>query len=110
MNDFEVQILPRAEQDIERNALWWAENHDYEQAHKWFHTVREQILKLRHMPESHGLSEESPDFPYELRDKLIGLGSRPAYRAVFTIEDNTVFVLAVLRSSQDTLLPDDVDF
>ena len=47
----------------------------------------------------------------ELRDKLVGLGSRPSYRAVFTIRDDTVHVLTVRRGSQEPLhsvdLPDD---
>lgn len=110
MNEFSVVILPKAEEDIERNARWWAENHDVDQAVKWFFAVRDQILSLKQQPESHGLSAENFDFPYDIRDKLIGLGARPSYRAVFTIRDETVYVLAVLRSSQDVLHPDDVDF
>ena len=104
-----VKILPRAEEDIERNARWWAEHHDVNQAVTWFHAVREQILSLDQFPDSNGLSAENDDFPYEIRDKLIGLGSRPSYRAVFTIRDDTVFVLAVLRGAQDYIRPDDVE-
>jgi plasmid stabilization system protein ParE len=110
MKEFDVVILPKAEEDIERNARWWAENRDVDQAVKWFFTVRDQISSLKHQPESHGLSAENSDFPYEIRDRLIGLGSRPSYRAVLTIRDETVFVLAVLRSSQDVLRTGDVDF
>lgn len=60
------------------------------------------------MPESHGLSLENDDFSNEIRDRLIGIGSRPSYRAVFTIRDETVSVLAVLRTSQDGIRTTDV--
>jgi hypothetical protein len=48
-------------------------------------------------------------FPFEIRDKLVGLGSRPGFRAVFTIKDDTVYVLTVRRLAQDVIRPDDVD-
>ncbi|GAB4154194.1 MAG: hypothetical protein Tsb009_30760 [Planctomycetaceae bacterium] len=53
---------------------------------------------------------ENGEFPYEIRDKLIGLGSRPGFRAVFTIRDATVYILAVRRASQASLHPTEVDF
>jgi len=109
MKEFSVTILPRAEADIERNARWWAEHHDADQAVKWFYAARQQILSLKQMPESNGLSAENAEFPYEIRDKLIGLGSRRSYRAIFTIRDDEVLVLAVLRSAQDSLSPSDVE-
>jgi hypothetical protein len=32
MKKYAVKILPRAEEDIERNARWWAEHHSFGQA------------------------------------------------------------------------------
>lgn len=109
MKEYRVEILPRAEEDLRRNSRWWAENHDAAQAVTWFRAVREQILGLKHFPESHGLSAENEKFPFEIRDRLIGSGSRPSYRAVFTIRDEKVLVLAVLRASEDALSPNDID-
>ncbi len=106
---YSVEILPRAEADIERNAQWWADQHNVDQAVKWFIAVRSQILSLDQFPESHSLSYENDEFPYEIREKLVGLGSRPGYRAVFTIRDGTVFVVAVLAAEQNRLRPDDVE-
>lgn len=106
---FRVIILPRAEVDIEANARWWAENHSIEQAARWIDAMHEQLKSLAEFPESHGLSAETSEFPYEIRDKLLGLGSRPSYRAVFTISEGAVFVLTVRRASQDVLRPEEVD-
>ena len=99
-----VKILPRAEADIERNAQWRADHHSVDQAVKWFLAVRSQILSLDEFSESHSLSYENDEFPHEIREKLVGLGSRPSYRAIFTIRDGTVLVVALLAAEQDRLL------
>ena len=52
---------------------------------------------------------ENDEFPYEIRDKLVGLGSRRRYRAVFTVKEAEVFVLAVRACEEDRLTPDDVE-
>lgn len=44
------------------------------------------------------------------RYKLVGLGSRPRYRAVFTVQDDQVFVLVVRAAEEDRLTTDDIDF
>lgn len=104
-----VIVLPQARGDIDRNADWWAKHHSVEQALNWSDTIYDQIEMLADLPESHALSAENGDFPYEIRDKLLGLGSRPSYRGVFTIQDDTVFVLTVRRSAQGMVRPSDVD-
>ena len=106
---FRVIILPQAHRDIDRNADWWAENHSVEQALRWSDVVYDQIETLAEFPESHGLSAENDEFPYEIRDKLIGLGSHPSYRAIFTIKGDTVFVLTVRRGAQGEFRPSDIE-
>lgn len=110
MTTFHVIVSDKAIDDIERNAQWWAENHSPEEALRWYELAFAKIYSLDKMPTRHGLSRENADFPYEIRDLLFGLGPRPSYRAVFTIVENTVHVLTVQRSSQDTLRPADIAF
>lgn len=107
---FRVTISTQTHGDIDRNADWWADNHSLEQALRWSEAVYDQIEALCEFPESHSLSAESDEFPYEIRDKLVGLGSRPGYRAVYTIKDDEVFVLTLRAAEQDRLTPDDVAF
>lgn len=109
MKTFRVVLLPRAEADIEANAQWWAAHHSLEQAIRWFEAIHEQLQSLAILPESNGLSAEAADFQYEIRDKLLGFGSRPSYRAVFTIKDDAVYVLTVRRGAQDVIRPNDLD-
>jgi len=92
---FRVVVLPQARRDIDRNATWWAEHHSVEQALLWSEKVYDQLESLSDYPESHGLSAENGEFPYVIRDKFVGLGPRPNYRAVFTIKGESVNVLAV---------------
>lgn len=108
---YRVRLTPLARRDIERNAAWWAHEHSVEQAERWFHAIHEQLRTLAQFPERHALSAENDEFSIEIRDKLIGLGSRPSYRAVFTIRDDAVHVLTVRRRAQEPLhsvdLPED---
>lgn len=107
---FRVIVDDRAIDDVERNALWWAENHSPEEALRWYELAFSAIYSLDTMPTRHGLSRENADFLYEIRDLLFGFGPHPSYRAVFTIHEDTVHVLAVHRSSQDTVHPADIAF
>jgi plasmid stabilization system protein ParE len=106
---FRVTVLPQARRDIDRNAEWWSDHHSLDEALRWSDAIYDQLATLALHPEICGLSAENDDFPYEIRDKLVGLGSRPSYRAVFTIQADVVYVLTVQRSAQDAIRPGDVD-
>ncbi len=105
---FDVVIYQQAHAALERNALWWAENHSPEQAMQWQQAIYRQIGELRTMPERHGLARENDEFPFELRQQLLGTGNRPTYRAVFAITESTVHVLDFLAAEQDDIQPGDL--
>lgn len=90
--------------------MWWAQHHSHDQAIKWRDAIYEQLESLCAMPESHSLAAQNPDVAYELREKLVGLGKRPSYRAIFTIDEPTVYVLAVHRATQDVVQSDELHF
>lgn len=103
-----TRLQPEAEEEILRNLLWWATNHSTEGTLEWQLVVQRQIRQLALNPENYPLSIENEVFPYEIRDALIGEGKRGSYRAVFTVYDDTIVVLRVLRASQGQLRPVDV--
>lgn len=105
---FQVVILPSAVRDIDRNAAWWAEHHSVEQAVRWLDAVYARLEMLSASPESHGFSAENAEFPYPIRETLVGLGTRPSHRAIFTIQGETVYVLSVRHGAQDSIRPDDL--
>lgn len=83
---YRVVIHDMAEEDIRRNARWWAQNHSAVEAEKWFHFAFDSLETLADFPESHPLAPENDKFSFELRELLFGMGSRPGYRAVFGIQ------------------------
>jgi len=107
---YRVTIHPDALEDIRRNAQWWADHHSTEQALRWYENALTSLYGLKHLPESNGFSRENDDFPYEIRDLLFGLGSRPSYRAIFTMQGDVVHVLTVQRGAQDSVRSEDIAF
>ena len=106
--NFQLEIAEEAHEDITRNAVWWAEHRSHEQAIRWRESIYDQLELLKELPERHALADENPAFPYDLREKLVGLGNQRGYRALFTIHEQTIFVLAIHRAAQDVVGPDDL--
>ena len=100
-------ITERAHQDIERNAVWWAQNHSLDQAVLWQATVYDQLESILLMPESYPLVREADAIGEPLRQRIVGLG-RGGYRAVFRITGDAVQVLTIRRGAQSDLSPIDV--
>lgn len=69
--------------------------------------MHDQLHTLKDFPQSNPLSAENGEFPYEIRDKLLGLGSRPTHRAIFTIKGNEVHVLTIRSAAQDIVTPEE---
>jgi plasmid stabilization system protein ParE len=106
---YRLVIYNEAHDDIFRNADWWAINHSLEQAIVWQDAIYSQLEALKEMPERRPLAAENPYFSFDVREALIGLGSRPRYRAIFTIQNDAVHVLTVLDAAQDQLQPGDLE-
>jgi plasmid stabilization system protein ParE len=103
-----LNVTAKARDDITRNASWWAEHHSLDEALRWYDAIYEQLDTLLQFPERHAVAPENDQFEYEIREKPVGVGSQPTHRAIFTIVDSEVRVLAVRRGSQDALHPEDL--
>lgn len=106
--NFNVIVLPQAIDDIARNADWWAENHSLEQAREWAVAMRGKLESLRTMPERFAVAPENSKCSVEIREQPLGIGARKTYRAVFTIREQSVYVLAVRAGEQASLDPGEV--
>lgn len=106
---FRVFVTKRAKADIDRNAAWWANHHSVEQAVAWVVAIENQLKTLAEMPRRFSVATENDHFKYELRQQPIGLGSTKTYRALFTIVDDEVRVLAIRAAEQEEIQPTDVD-
>jgi len=101
-----LEITERACSDIERNAIWWAQNHSLDQAVSWQTAVYDQLEGILLMPESYPLISEAHSIGEPLRQKAVGLG-RGGYRAVFRITKEAVQVLTIRRGAEADLTPRD---
>ena len=104
---YRVLVSDKAIDDVIRNSEWWVRHHSQEEAAWWETAIFAKIYSLGTFPESHSLAHENPDFPYELREALFGLGSRPGYRILFTVDGASVNVLTVKAGEEDWLSPDE---
>lgn len=103
-----VLVSARAALDIQRNAEWWAAHHSPVQAAEWFYCVYDQLEAIGSSPLGYGLSAENGLFPFEVRDALVGLGSRKSYRAIFGVHEDHLTVYRVLRAAEGTIDADDL--
>jgi plasmid stabilization system protein ParE len=103
-----VVFTQQAARELEAIAEWWAERRSVQQAARWYEGFSSKIEALCDDPDRLPLADESPDFPYELRELHFGLGSRPTHRAVYTIVSEFVVVLTIRHVAQRAIGPDDI--
>ncbi len=102
MKRYEVVITPFAAGNVREAHEWLVvENPAY--AAKWLDGIRDKIIGLETLPESHAVAPESEAFDCEIRQLL--LGRRNPWRIFFTIEGPTVQVLHVRHGSRDYWRP-----
>lgn len=110
-----LRITRQAIEDIDANKSWWEQNRSVEQANEWEEAVFQEIGTLADHASICPPSRENgrKGIAYPLQDKRVGLRKTYTHRAVFTIKDDTVFVLAVRSTRQRDLeaddLPEDLD-
>lgn len=102
MKRYDVIITPCAAENINEAYAWLsARNPRY--AERWLDGIRNAILSLDTLPESHALAPENDAFEDEIRHLLVGRGT--PWRVFFTIEGATVHVLHVRYGGRDAWRP-----
>ena len=102
MRRYRVVITPFAGENI-REAHEWIEAENPVYAAKWLSGIRDKILELETLPESHAIAPESESFDCQIRQVLFGRGT--PWRILFTIEGSTVRVLHVSHGARDYWRP-----
>lgn len=102
MQRYDVIVTPFAAANI-RDAHAWlsAKNPDY--ADRWLATVRAKILSLDTLPEVHPVAAESEAFDAEIRQLLVGRGTR--WKVFYTVQGATVHVLHIRHGARDAWRP-----
>ncbi|MBF0356696.1 MAG: type II toxin-antitoxin system RelE/ParE family toxin [Alphaproteobacteria bacterium] len=102
MRRYRVIITPFAADNI-RQAHDWLVTENPPYAEKWLADIREKILGLESLPESHALAPESEAFDCDIRQALFR--RKTPWRIFFTINGASVQVLHVRHGSRDYWLP-----
>lgn len=108
---YQVSLTSKCEQDIAGDVLWWSENRSAHQALAWLEGLLEILATLREKPARLPVFCEQSlyDWQYTYRRILFGLGAKPTHRAIYRIEGQTVYVVAVRHLSRDEVGPKDIE-
>ncbi|MCY4453912.1 MAG: type II toxin-antitoxin system RelE/ParE family toxin [Immundisolibacterales bacterium] len=102
MRRYRVIVTPSAQDDIREAHKWIAaENPGY--ARTSLDGLREKILGLETLPESHALAPESGAFDRDIRQLLYGRGT--PWRIFLAIDGSTVQVLHARHGRRDYWRP-----
>jgi plasmid stabilization system protein ParE len=104
---FQVEITAPAEEQIEKAYLWYR-NHDAAFADQWFRGLMNAVATLQESPRRCALALEHKLFPEEVRQLLYGRG-KAAFRVLFTVRGDIVYILLVRHASQSPLTLDDLE-
>ena len=102
---YNVIVSDPAEWDIESAAKWWTLNRSPREAVRWYDAIIDSIGSLAENPDRFSLARENERFPFEMRALHFGLRSHPTHRVLFTIQDDSVLVLAVRHVAQKDVEP-----
>jgi plasmid stabilization system protein ParE len=104
---FQVEITPIAEAQIEQAYRWYRERNP-EFADRWFRGLMNTIATLQEKPQRCALAVEHEIFPEEVRQLFYGK-TKNAYRVLFAIRADTIYVLYVRHSAQAPLTLNDIE-
>ena len=105
--EFKVKLTHNAKHEIDL-AYLWLKQHNASYADKWFRDLMNTIATLQDKPKRCTLARENDAFPQEIRQLIFGK-SKNKYRIVFTILEDTVYILYLRHSAQSAITLDILD-
>ena len=104
---FEVSLSPRAIADIENVYLWLKEQNPAF-ANEWFQGLSDALVSLEQLPARCPVAAESQELDREVRQLLYRKSKRTAFRILFGISVNEVFVYRIRHTSQQYLTEEEL--
>jgi plasmid stabilization system protein ParE len=99
---FRVETTVVAEQEADAILDWLLSQHAGDTGIRWFLALQDAIGSLAEFPARCPLAPESTAFPFEVRHLLYGHPPH-VYRILFTIENQTVYVLHIRHGRRQPL-------
>jgi plasmid stabilization system protein ParE len=102
---YRINLSRHAAEDRERAFEWYAANHSEDYAWRWFDGITDAIESLAANPDRCPKALENDRFPFNLFELLYGT-KKNKHRILFTIRNDTVFVVRIRHSAQRELNED----
>lgn len=99
---FRVETTVAAEQDADAILDWLLSEHAGDAGMRWFLALQDAIASLADFPKRCSLAPENDAFPFEVRHLLYGRAPH-VYRVLFTIHNDTVYVLHIRHGRRQPL-------
>ncbi len=99
---FRVETTAAAEQDADAILDWLLSEGAGETGMRWFAALQDSIASIAEFPARCPIAPENEVFPFEVRHLLYGRKPH-VYRILFTIEDETVYVLHIRHGRRQPL-------
>ncbi len=99
---FRVETTLAAEQEADEALEWLLSQHAGDAGTRWFLALQDAIASLAEFPERCPLAPENAIFSFEVRHLFYGQTPH-VYRILFTIENNTVYVLHIRHGRRQPL-------
>jgi plasmid stabilization system protein ParE len=107
MTAYRLEVTRRAEADADAIFDWIAQR-SQEGAAKWHFAMLSALHSLTETPFSHSIAPEDELLAREIRQAVFKTRRGHPYRALFTVSEDTVHVLAIRGAGQDIATPDDL--
>ncbi len=105
---YKVHVARRAEQDRDETFKWYSAHYSGAFAADWYCGISQAIRSLANNPLRCGRARENDRFPFDLRELLYSRSKKNRHRILFTVEDNTVYVLHIRHTAQDEMREGDL--
>jgi plasmid stabilization system protein ParE len=104
---YRIELAATAKADIRVQAQWLHENISPGAATKWLDGLYKAIGTLQTRPFRCPVAAESDKFPEEIHELLYGRRGKRIHkhRIIFTVREDTIFVLYVRHTARDELEP-----
>jgi plasmid stabilization system protein ParE len=99
--NYRVLIQPAAFQEIETAYRWMCDRINPETANNWYYDLQDAMASLHEFPSRCAIASEAEITGRRIRQLVVG--KRRKYRVLFVVAEDTVAILHVRHSHQDTL-------
>lgn len=97
---YSINLARKAKQDQREAILWYAKNYSEDYAKRWNDGIKFAINSLAENPGRCAFVHENRFLSVDCRQLLYGKSRKHRHRIVFTIVENSVYVLRIRHSAQ----------